>query len=66
MRIIRIKQSKAVLVTGREGLLGCEKSKLAYFLDNRLTDGGVEVVSLKRRPRFTAPGIFLLLISVSG
>jgi hypothetical protein len=33
--------------------------------DNRLTDGG-EVVSLTRRPPFTPPGRFLVLISVRG
>jgi hypothetical protein len=35
---------KAVPVTGRGGPYGCETSRLPYFLDNRLTDGG-EVVS---------------------
>jgi hypothetical protein len=46
------KKGKAIPVTGRGGLLGCETSRLPQFLDNRLTDGG-EVVSLKRRPLFT-------------
>jgi hypothetical protein len=42
--------------------MGCETSKIPYFLDNRFTDGG-EVVSLTRRPRFNlreTPGIYLL------
>jgi hypothetical protein len=43
---------KAIPVTGRESPLGCDKSKLPHFLDNRLTDGG-EAVSLTRRPPFT-------------
>jgi hypothetical protein len=42
-----------VSVTGREGPEGCETSRLPHFLDSRLTDGG-EVVSLTRRPPFTA------------
>jgi hypothetical protein len=36
-----------------------------FSLDNRLTDGG-KVVSLTRRPPFTSPGRFLVLISVRG
>jgi hypothetical protein len=32
--------------------LGFERSRLPYFLDNRLTDGG-EIVSFTRRPPFT-------------
>jgi hypothetical protein len=47
------KKGKATPVTGREGTLGCETSRLPHFLDNRLTDGG-EVVSLTRRPPFTS------------
>jgi hypothetical protein len=43
------KKGKAIPVTGREGPLGCETSRLPHFLDNRLTDGG-EVVSPMRRP----------------
>jgi hypothetical protein len=38
-------KGKAVPVTGRGGLYGCETSRLPHFLENRLTDGG-EVVSL--------------------
>jgi hypothetical protein len=51
-------------VTDRGGPKGCETSKLPYFLNNKLTDGG-EVVSVMRRPRFTQ-GTFLVLISVRG
>jgi hypothetical protein len=43
---------KAIPVTGRGGLYGCETSRFPNFLENRVTDGG-EVVSLKRRPPFT-------------
>jgi hypothetical protein len=39
----------AIPVTGSGGPQGCETSRLPYFLDNRLTDGG-EVVSLTRWP----------------
>jgi hypothetical protein len=41
-------------VTGRGGPYGCETSRLLFFLDNRLTDGG-EVVSLTRRPTALYP-----------
>jgi hypothetical protein len=36
-----------------------------FYLDNRFTDGG-KVVSLRRRPPFTHPRRFLVLISVRG
>jgi hypothetical protein len=39
---------KAIPITGRRGLQGCEKSRIQYFLENCLTDGG-EVVRLTRR-----------------
>jgi hypothetical protein len=42
-------KGKAVPVTDREG---CETSRLALFLENRLTDGD-NVASLTRRPPFT-------------
>jgi hypothetical protein len=45
-------KNKAISVTCRGGPGGCETSRLPYFLDNQLTDGG-EVVSLTRRPPFT-------------
>jgi hypothetical protein len=49
---VKGKKGKAVPVTGREGLEGCERSRLPHLLDdNRLTDGGE--VSLTRRPLFT-------------
>jgi hypothetical protein len=47
------KVSKAIPVTGRGGPQGCETSRLPYFLDNRITGDG-EVVSLTRRPPYTA------------
>jgi hypothetical protein len=43
---------EAIPVTGHGGPQRYETSRLPYFLDNRLTDGG-EVVSLTRRPPFT-------------
>jgi hypothetical protein len=43
---------KGKAITGNGGPHDCETSKLIYFLDNRLTDGG-EVVILTRRPPLT-------------
>jgi hypothetical protein len=43
--------SKAISVTDRGGLLGCEVSRLPQFLDNQLTDDG-DFVSLTRRALF--------------
>jgi hypothetical protein len=48
-----IMKGKVIPVTDRGGPQGCETSRLPHFLDNRHTDGG-EVVSLTRRPPFTA------------
>jgi hypothetical protein len=45
-------KGKAILVTGHEGPLCCETSRIPHFLDNRLTDSGKNP-SLKRRPPFT-------------
>jgi hypothetical protein len=45
-------KGKAISVTVLGGPYGCETSRLPYFVDNRLTDGG-EVVSLKRLSPFT-------------
>jgi hypothetical protein len=45
-------KGKAIPVTGHEGPLGCETSRLPHFLDNRLTDGS-EAVSPTRWPPFT-------------
>jgi hypothetical protein len=47
-----IKIIEAIPLTGLRGPQICNTSRLPYFLDNRLTDGG-EVVSLTRRPPFT-------------
>jgi hypothetical protein len=62
-------KSKAVSVTGRGGLYGCEMLRTLHCLDNRLTDGG-EVVSLMHRPRSAPQKKFcilsLVLISVRG
>jgi hypothetical protein len=56
----KVKKGTAILVTGREGLEGCETSRVPHYSDNRLTDGG-DVVS---RP--LPPGRFLVLISIRG
>jgi hypothetical protein len=46
--VAKEKNIKAIPVTGRGRLLGCEASKLPHFPDCRLKDGG-EDVNLKRR-----------------
>jgi hypothetical protein len=46
------KRGKAIPVAGRGGPHGCETSRLPYFLNNRLTDGG-EAANLRRRPPYT-------------
>jgi hypothetical protein len=56
---------KPIPATDRGSPQGCETSRLPYFLDNRLTDGG-KVVSLTRRPPFTPQWRFLVLFSVRG
>jgi hypothetical protein len=43
----------------------CKENGNNFVLDNQLTDGG-EVVSIKRRPRFTPQKDILVLISVRG
>jgi hypothetical protein len=57
------KKGKAIPVTGDPQ--GCETLRVPHYLDNRLTDGG-KVVILTRRPPFTPPGRFLVLICVRG
>jgi hypothetical protein len=44
--------NKALPVTGRGDLLGCEMLRIPHFLDIRLTDGG-KVVSPTHQPHFT-------------
>jgi hypothetical protein len=46
-------KGNAIPLTGHEGALYCETSRLPHFLDNRLTDGG-EIVCLTLRPPFTS------------
>jgi hypothetical protein len=46
-----LKKSKAIHVTGRGGLSGCEMLRIPHCLDNRLTDG--KVVSFTRPPSST-------------
>jgi hypothetical protein len=49
----RKKEKKAIPVTGRGGLQGCEMLRVSHCLHNRLTDG-VKVVSLTHQPRPTS------------
>jgi hypothetical protein len=49
---IYIIKSKAILITGRGALWGCEILSTSHCLDNRLTGGG-KIVSLTDRPRST-------------
>jgi hypothetical protein len=48
------KLGKAIHLTGREALKGCETSRISHFIDNRITDG-VKVASLTRRPTALYP-----------
>jgi hypothetical protein len=50
------KKQEAIPITDRGGPLGCETSRLPYFLDSRLIDGS-KVVSPTRRPLFTPRNI---------
>jgi hypothetical protein len=45
-------KNKAIHLTGRGGLWGCEMLRIPHSVDSRLTDGG-KVVSLTHRQRFT-------------
>jgi hypothetical protein len=58
--IIHIQNSKAIIVTGHGGLLGCEMLRIPHCLENRLTDGG-EVVSLTQWPHSTPQKYFLFV-----
>jgi hypothetical protein len=58
-------ESKAILVTDRGGLYGCEMSRILQFLDNRLR-GGCKIVTLKHGPRSTAQKDLLAHISLRG
>jgi hypothetical protein len=57
--------SKAIPVTGRGSPYDCEMSRLSHFVESGLTVGG-DFASLTRRPSFTPPGRYLVLISVRG
>jgi hypothetical protein len=48
---VKVKKCRAIPVIGLGGPQGCETSRIPYFLDNWLTDGG-ETLSLIRRPLF--------------
>jgi hypothetical protein len=60
-----MKKGKAIPATGFGSPYGCETSRFPHFIGSQLTDDG-EVVSFTRRPPFTPPGRFLVLISVRG
>jgi hypothetical protein len=51
-------KSKAISVTGRGGLEGCEMLRIPRCLDNRLTDGGkvvsptITILDIFHRPVF--------------
>jgi hypothetical protein len=55
VKTLKVK-SKAIPVTGFGDSQGCEMLRLPHFPDNHLTDGG-EVVSFKRRSRFSSTKI---------
>jgi hypothetical protein len=54
------KKSKALPVTGRGDIWGCEMLRIPQCLESRLTDCG-EVFSLTHRPRFSSRKIFWYL-----
>lgn len=54
--------SKAILLTVCGGLQGFETSRLQYFLENGLTNGG-EFVSIRRRPHFISRNISVTNLS---
>jgi hypothetical protein len=55
-KTIVVKQTKAFPARGREGLYGCETSRLPHFLDSRATDDDEDVI-LSRRPPFSRRNI---------
>jgi hypothetical protein len=61
-KITKRKESKAISVTGRGGLWGCEMLRISHCLDNRLTDG-VKVVSPTHRPHFTPQKHYYFYVS---
>jgi hypothetical protein len=58
-----VKKSKAIHITDRGGLKGCEMLRIPQCLDNRLTDGG-KVVGLTHQPHFTPHKFFFLMFLV--
>jgi hypothetical protein len=61
-RCNRPENGKAIPVTGRGGLYGCEMLRIPHCLDNRLTDGG-KVVSPKHPPHFTPQKHYYFYVS---
>jgi hypothetical protein len=51
-KIIPAKKKRAIHVTGRGGLKGCEMLRIPHCTDNRLIDGS-ETVRITHRPRST-------------
>jgi hypothetical protein len=58
----KFKKSKAIPVTGLEGLYSCEMLRIPHYLDNRLTDGG-KVVSPTHPPHFTPQKHYYFYVS---
>jgi hypothetical protein len=54
------KKKKAITVTGRGGLYGCEMLRIPHCQDNRLTDGG-KVVSPTHPAAFYSPETLVFL-----
>jgi hypothetical protein len=60
------KEDKAIPVTGRGGLYGCEMLRIPHCIDSRLRDG-VEIVSLTFQPLYSLQTFLsLVLIPVRG
>jgi hypothetical protein len=52
----KVKGKVILVTTSRRGPQGCETSRLPYFLDNRLTDGGEDVSLTHRLVTLYPPG----------
>jgi hypothetical protein len=55
-------EGKAIPVTGRGGLEGCDMLWIPHCLDNRLIDGG-KVVSPTHQPHFTSQKHYFFNVS---
>jgi hypothetical protein len=59
------KKSKTISVTGRGGLLGCERVRIPHCLDSRLTDGG-ELSALRTGHALLPRNIISLLLAITS